>query len=105
MIRQVHLAWIDRHLRQIYSVRNDDYFKSLNILLINNFHQLPLINQTALYGNLPTKLLKLTSYKKGAYKAIDQTIVLDQVMQQCSNNIKSFVFKTTFIKIQPKNLF
>jgi hypothetical protein len=38
IIRQIYLAWINRRLCQIYFVYNNDYFKSLNILLVNNFH-------------------------------------------------------------------
>jgi len=53
----------------------------LNILLVGNFHQFPPVGQAALYSNLPTRLLELASYKKGAYKAIDWTTVLDQVMR------------------------
>ena len=77
MIRQVYLAWIDRCLRQIYFVCNDNYFKSLNILLVGDFHQLPPVGQAALYSNLFARPSRLANYKKGAYKAIDRIAVLD----------------------------
>jgi len=44
MIGQVYLAWIDCRLRQIYPIRNNDYFGGLNILLVGDFHQLPPVN-------------------------------------------------------------
>ena len=37
MIGQVHLAWINCCLHQIYFVCNNDYFEGLNILLVGNF--------------------------------------------------------------------
>ena len=33
------------------------------------------------------------------YKAIDQTTILDQVMWQGGDDIKSFVFRTTFAEL------
>ena len=99
MIGQVHLAWIDRHLCQIYPIYNDNYFGGLNILLVGDFHQLPPVGQAALYSNLPAKPLKLASHKKGAYEAIDQIAVLDQVMRQGNDDVESFAFKTALIEL------
>ena len=71
MIGQVHLAWINCCLYQIYPACNDNYFEGLNILLVGDFHQLPPVGQVALYSNLPARPSELTSHRKGAYKAID----------------------------------
>ena len=57
------------------------------------------MGQTALYSNLPIRLLKFANYRKGAYKAIDWTAVLDQVMWQGSNNTESFAFKTALMEL------
>ena len=60
---------------------NNDYFRGLNILLVGDFHQLPPVGQAALYSNLPARPSELASHGKGAYKAIDRTAILDQVMR------------------------
>ena len=100
MIGQVHLAWIDRRLRQIYPARNNDYFGGLNILLVGDFHQLPPVGQAALYSNLPARPLELASHGKGAYEAIDRTAVLDQFIQQGGDDAKSFIFKTALAELR-----
>jgi hypothetical protein len=38
MIGQVHLAWIDRQLRQIFPRFSDEYFGGLSVLLVGDFH-------------------------------------------------------------------
>ena len=38
IIGQVYLAWINRRLRQIYFVYNNNYFRGLNILLVGDFY-------------------------------------------------------------------
>jgi len=68
-------------------------------LLVGDFHQLPPVGQAALYSNLPTRPLELASHRKGAYEAIDQTAVLDQVMRQGGNNPKSTAFRTALTEL------
>jgi ATP-dependent DNA helicase PIF1 len=100
MIGQVHLAWIDHRLRQIYPARNDDYFGGLNILLVGDFHQLPPVGQAALYSNLPARPSELASHGKGAYEAIDRTAVLDQVMRQGGDDAESSAFRTALAELR-----
>ena len=99
IIRQVYLAQIDCRLHQIYPMRNNNYFRGLNILLVGDFHQLPPVGQAALYSNLPARPSELASRGKGAYKAINRTAVLNQVMRQGGNNPKSTVFRTDLIEL------
>src|SRR5271170_6682028 len=99
MIGQVHLAWIDRRLRQIYPTRND-YFGGLNILLVGDFHQLPPVGQAALYSNLPARPSELASHGKGAYEAIDRIAVLDQVMRQGGDDAESSAFRTALAELR-----
>ena len=80
-------------------MRNNNYFRGLNILLVGNFYQLPLINQVALYSNLPIRLLELVSHRKEAYKVINQTAVLNQVIWQGGDDAKSSIFRTAFTKL------
>jgi ATP-dependent DNA helicase PIF1 len=104
IIRQVYLAWIDRRLRQIYPARNNDYFGGLSILLVGDFHQLPPINQAALYSNLPVRPSELASHRKEAYEVIDRTAVLDQVMRQGGNNAKSSAFRTALAELRSNSI-
>src|SRR6266571_2870400 len=52
-----------------------------------------------IFAILSQTTVKLTSHGKGAYEAIDQIAVLDQVMRQGGNNAKSFVFRTALTKL------
>ena len=80
-------------------MRNNNYFRGLNILLVGDFYQLSPVNQAALYSNLPARPLELASYGKGAYKAINQTAVLDQVIWQGGDDAKSSVFRTALVEL------
>jgi ATP-dependent DNA helicase PIF1 len=71
MIEQLHLAWIDCRLRQIYPVRNNSYFGGLNVLLVGDFYQLPPVCQMALYSSVPAHLSELARRGKEAYEAIN----------------------------------
>jgi len=73
-------------------------------LLVGNFYQLPPIGQAALYSNLPARPSELASYGKGAYKAINQTAILDQVMWQGGNNSKSTVFRTALAELRSNSV-
>ena len=73
-------------------------------MLVGDFHQLPPVGQAALYSNLPARLLELASYRKGAYKAINQTAVLDQVMRQGGNDAKSSAFRTVFAELRSNSV-
>jgi hypothetical protein len=73
-------------------------------LLVGDFHQLPPIGQAALYSNLPARPSELASYRKGAYKAIDRTAVLDQVIRQGGNNAKSSTFRTALIELRSDSI-
>jgi hypothetical protein len=64
MIGQVHLAWIDCHLRQIYPMHNDSYFRGLNVLLVGDFYQLPPVRQTTLYSSLPAPCQSLFTVER-----------------------------------------
>jgi hypothetical protein len=100
MIAQLHLAWIDCRLRQIYPTRNDSYFRGLNVLLVEDFYQLPPVYQTALYSHVPAHLSELGRHGKEAYEAINQTAILDRVIRQGGDDPKSSAFRTTLAELR-----
>ena len=57
------------------------------------------MGQTALYYKLSNKALKLTYAGRLAYKAINRTAILDQVMQQGSNDTKSTIFRNALAEL------
>ena len=68
-------------------------------MLIGDFCQLLLVSQTALYYKLSNKVPELTCTGRLAYKVIDQTAVLDQVMRQGGNDTKSATFRSTLTEL------
>jgi ATP-dependent DNA helicase PIF1 len=100
MIGQLHLAWIDCRLRQIYPTRNDSYFGGLNVLLVDDFYQLPPVRQTALYSSLPARLSELARCGKEAYEAINRTAILDRVIRQGGDDPESSAFRTALVELR-----
>jgi ATP-dependent DNA helicase PIF1 len=100
MIGQLHLAWIDCRLRQIYPTRNHSYFGGLNVLLVGDFYQLPPVCQTALYSHVPAHLSKLARRGKEAYQAINRTAILDRVIRQGGDDPESSAFRTALAELR-----
>lgn len=73
-------------------------------MLVGDFHQLPPVGQAALYSNLPTRPSELASYGKGAYKAINRTAVLDQVMRQGGDDAESSAFRTALTELRSDSI-
>ena len=68
-------------------------------MLVGDFCQLLLVGQTALYCKLSNKALEVACAGRLAYKAIDQTAVLDWVMQQGSDDTESAAFRSAFVEL------
>jgi hypothetical protein len=68
-------------------------------LFIGDFYQLPLVGQTALYYKLSNKVLELACTERLVYKAINQTAVLDQVIQQSGDDTKSATFRNALAEL------
>jgi hypothetical protein len=68
-------------------------------LLIGDFYQLLPVGQTALYCELSNKVPELAYIGRLAYKAINQTAVLDWVMWQGSDNTKNAIFRSALTEL------
>jgi UDP-galactopyranose mutase len=57
------------------------------------------VGQTALYRELSNKVPELAYTGRLAYKAIDQTAVLNQVIRQGGNNTRNAVFRSALAEL------
>ena len=91
MIGAQILHQIDRRLRQI-RCNHDDFFGGLKILFYGDFGQLPPVAAHALYNTLSTNKEDVMAGLR-AYAAIDQTVVLTQIMRQQGNSPEAIQFR------------
>jgi len=88
MIDLKTLHYINQRLQQIYAWSND-FFNDLFIFFCNNFDQLSLISNQALYNSHVTFFFTKVLTNLQTYFAFDQIIVLSQIMKQQDENLKS----------------
>ncbi len=75
------LANVDSRLCQTFSYSNNEVFGSINIILINDFYQLPPIKQRPFY--YPKELRDITEIAgRNTYIALDRTIELKTIQRQ-----------------------
>ena len=64
MIDLLELFQIDVRLKQIFLNCSDKSFRGINILLYNNFYQLPPVDAFPLYDTQPAVKIELTTAKE-----------------------------------------
>ncbi len=89
MIDLKTLHYINQYLHQIHTQSNV-FFKNLFILFYNDFDQLSLINDWALYNSHVTFIFTKAFTDLQTYFAFDQIIVLSQIMKQQDENAESW---------------
>ena len=97
------LHYIDQHFRQIHAWSNV-FFKSLFILFCNDFDQLSLISDRALYNSHVMFLFTKALTDLQTYLAFDQIIVLSQIMKQQDENAESQQFHEILNELQDNKL-
>ncbi len=97
------LHYIDQCFHQIHAQSNV-FFESLFILFCNDFDQLSLISDWALYNSHVTFLFMKALINLQTYFAFDQIIVLSQIMKQQDENIESQQFHDILNELQDNKL-
>ena len=64
MIDLLELFQIDARLKQIFLNCSDESFKGMNILLCDDFYQLPPVDASSLYDTQPAVKIELTTVKE-----------------------------------------
>ncbi len=81
MIGLSELYQIDVRLKQIFLNCSNKLFKGMNILLCDDFYQLPSVDASSLYDTQPALKIELTTAKE-LYQRLNETVQLTQIMCQ-----------------------
>ncbi len=103
MIDLKTLHYIDQCFHQIHA-RSNVFLKNLFILFCNNFDQLSLISDWALYNFHVTFFFTKALTDLQTYLTFDQIIVLSQIMRQQDENAESWQFREILNELQDDKL-
>jgi ATP-dependent DNA helicase PIF1 len=93
MIGIKFLGLLDQRLREIFPARQDEIYAGINIFVCGDFHQLPPIAATVMYSNLPNARNADFLTGQQAYRALDTTVRLAQLMRQDSDDDETLQFR------------
>lgn len=93
MIGMKLLGLLDQRLREIFPARQDETYGGMNIFICGDFHQLPPIGATVMYAKMPnTRNADILSGQQ-AYRALDRTVRLSQLMRQDGDDEETLQFR------------
>jgi ATP-dependent DNA helicase PIF1 len=93
MIGIKFLGLLDQRLREIFPARQDEMYAGINIFLCGDFHQLPPIGAMVMYSDLPNARNADFLTGQQAYRALDTTVRLTQLMRQDGDDEETLQFR------------
>ncbi|KID81680.1 ATP-dependent DNA helicase PIF1 [Metarhizium guizhouense ARSEF 977] len=82
------LSWIGDPLREAFPSRNEEFFGSLNVLLVGDFFQLPPVLQKPLYYDKEVQGAEIKG--RNAYRRFHKSVFLKVVQRQRGDDQKAF---------------
>jgi hypothetical protein len=93
MIGIKFLGLLDQRLREIFPARQNEMYAGINIFVCGDFHQLPPIGAMVMYSNLPNARNADFLTGQQAYRALDTTVRLTQLMRQDGDDEETLEFR------------
>jgi ATP-dependent DNA helicase PIF1 len=93
MIGIKFLSLLDQRLREIFPARQDEMYAGINTFLCGDFHQLPLIRAMVMYSDLLNSRNADFLTGQQAYRALDTTVRLTQLMRQDRDDEETLRFR------------
>jgi len=93
MIGIKFLGLLDQRLREIFPAHQNEMYAGINIFVCGDFHQLPPIGATVMYSSLPNARNADFLTGQQAYRALDTTVRLAQLMRQDGDDEETLQFR------------
>ena len=93
MIGIKFLGLLDQRLREIFPARQNEMYAGINIFVCGDFHQLPPIGAMVMYSDLPNARNADFLTGQQAYRALDATVRLTQLMRQDGDDEETLQFR------------
>ena len=93
MIGIKFLGLLDQRLREIFPAHQDEMYAGINIFVCGDFYQLPPIGAAVMYSNPPNPRNADFLTGQQAYRALDTTVRLTQMMRQDGDDEKTIPFR------------
>lgn len=100
MISVMVLALIDQRLREIFPDKQDEYYGGVSVFVCGDFHQLPPIGAPVMYARPPNPKSAEFIAGQQAYRALNTSARLTQLMRQDGEDEESIKFKVALAELR-----